>query len=268
MYKLFNFPTVNVITIPECVDRIELLKNKFNEYGVTNINVNTYKKYEDGDYNFEGEYCNNLTNCHRGVLSSHLLSIKKWIETSNDDHAIFCEDDLSLDTVQYWSFDWSSFFCALPKNWGCIQLVLVKEQMMSDRDLSFRQRDWDDWSSCCFMIKKSFGKKLINAYYQQNIFTLNYRGIDEHKRKTSENGHCWLIPTNENILYSLLEPVYVVPLFVENIDFSTTNNLFTSKENEIHQSLGHVESHLKIIDWWKSCGLNLNVVKNHPEVFG
>lgn len=268
MHKLFNFPSVNVITIPECLDRIHTLKSQFDEYGVRNINVNTLKRYEPETYLFEGEYVHLLADSHKGVLTSHLISIKKWLQNSTEEYSIFCEDDLSLETVKYWSFDWCTFLSSLPKNWGCVQLVLVKDHNMKNYDLCFRQRNWDDWSTCCFMIKRSFAKKLIDFYYKENIFTLNYRGLDEYKRKTIENNYYWIIPSNENILYSLIEPTYVVPLFVENINFSSSSNLFLDNSNKIHQALGHVESYNETIKWWKSGGLNLNDVKNYPEVFG
>lgn len=267
MYKLFNFPSVNVITIPECSERIDYLKSQFYNYNVKNIKINTFKKFEPGDYIFDGEYVNLLVDSHRGIVSSHLISIKNWYNSTNEQYSIFCEDDLSLDTVNFWPFDWSTFFCALPENWGCIQLVLVKENKMTDYDFCFRQRNWDDWSACCYMIKRSFAKKILDFYYKKNIFTLSYRGMDEYKRKNS-NDLSWLVPCTENIIYSLVEPIYTIPLFTENINFKSSTNLFIEPEKQIHQALGHVESNLDVLNWWKLGGINLNDVKNHPEVFG
>lgn len=268
MHKLFNFPSVNVITIPECMEKSIYLKSQFYDYGVENVNLNIFKKYESGDYIFEGEYMHLSSESNKGVLSSHLISIKRWLENTNEDYAIFCEDDLSLETVKHWSFDWCTFFSALPKNWGCVQLVLVKEYEMTNHDFSFRQRNWDDWSTCCFMMKRSFAKKIIDFYYKKDVFTINYRGVDEYKRKTAPNNISWITPSCENILYSLIEPTYVVPLFVENINFISSTNLFLDKDKQIHQAAGHIDSNLKTIEWWKSGGLNLNDVKNYPEVFG
>jgi GR25 family glycosyltransferase involved in LPS biosynthesis len=265
MYKLFNFPSVNVITIPENEDRLNILKDQFYSYNVKNLNVNLFKKYSPGDCIIEGSYVDKTTQHHMGCITSHLKSIKNWYKNTNEEYAIFCEDDLSLETVSYWNFDWCTFFSALPKNWGCIQLVLVKEYDINNFEKTFQKRNWDQWSACCYMITRSYAKKLLDNYYPNQTFILNYSGIDECRRKSSHI--CWVYPTSENILYSLLEPVYSCPLFVENMTFSTSTNLFTTKEEYIHQGLGHVNSYNQIMEWWKMGGLNLNAVKNCPDNF-
>ena len=172
MYKLFNFPSVNIITIPESQNRLDKLKNEFYSYGVYNLNINLFKKYKKDDYIITGEYVKNVADFHIGVLTSHLQSIKRWFDETNEEYAIFCEDDLSLETVQYWK---------------CIQLVLVKENGLFEYEKNFQPRNWDHWSTCCFMLKRSYAKKLLNLYYKNKIFTLDYRGIDEYKRKTSND---------------------------------------------------------------------------------
>lgn len=265
MYKLFNFPSVNIITIPESQNRLDKLKNEFYSYGIYNLNINLFKKYKKNDYTITGEYAKNVADFHIGVLTSHLQSIKRWYDETNEEYAIFCEDDLSLETVNYWKFDWCTFMSSLPQNWGCLQLVVVKENGLFEHEKNFQVRNWDHWSTCCFMLKRSYAKKLLNLYYKDKIFTLDYRGIDEYKRKTS-NDVTWFYPTCENILYSLIEPVYSVPLFVENVNQSSTINLFSNEY--INQSAGHLLSNQQILDWWKNGGLDLNFVKYYPEVFG
>lgn len=267
MYKLFNFPSVNVITIPECKDRISYLLNSFNKYNVKNITVNEFKKYEDGDFIFEGEYCKFLEKGHRGIVTSHLKAIKNWYNTTTEDYTIFCEDDLNLESVDYWKFEWSTFFNALPKNWGCVQLVVLKDFYFFDYHFDFRKRNWDDWSACCYLMKRSFAKKIIDFYYPNEIFTLDYRGIDEHKRKINSNKF-WLVPCSENLVYSLVEPVYTVPLFLENIKFKSTTTMYENQRGIDGQGLGHIESYNSVLTWWKTKGLDLNTVKNCSDVFG
>jgi hypothetical protein len=269
MYKLFNFPSVNIITIPDVPERIETLLHQFEEYKVNSITVNVYEKYKPENHIFKGEYIDLLSVAHRATLSSHFKSIKKWYETTNEDYSFFCEDDLSLETVQYWKFDWCTFFNTLPKNWGCIQLSLMRDsgiQHWTSEHFGFKRRNWDDWSACAFIMKRSFVKKLLDVYYRDNIFTLTYRGIDEYARKVySDSTFNWIKPVNETILFSLLEPVYTVPLFVENINFPTTNNLFL--ENQVHNPHGHLDSYNVVMNWWKNGGLDLNTVKNCSDVF-
>jgi len=266
MYKLFNFPTVNIITLTETENRLNFLLKAFDDYNVKNINIHTYKRYEDGDHDVRSEYVSTMGISRIGCLTSHFKAIKKWYNTTNEEYALFCEDDLSIETVQYWKFDWSSFFYALPKYWGCVQLVLVKDHVFFDYDKSFKTRDWDNWSSCCYILTRSFAKKLLDIYHKDESFNFDYCGLDLHKRKLCSVNDNWLIPTAETILFSLLEPVYTVPLFVENINFESTLKLFNP--NDVSHSLGHLNSYNEIINWWKSGGLNLYDMKNAYYTFG
>jgi GR25 family glycosyltransferase involved in LPS biosynthesis len=265
MYKLFNFPSTNIITIEESKDRLNFLLQNFSEYNVKNITVHTYKKYEYGDHDINSNYISIMGLGHIGAITSHLKTIKKWYNTTNEKYSLFCEDDLSLETVQYWKFDWSSFFYALPKYWGCVQLVLIKDHDFFDYDKSFKKRDWDNWSGCCYILTRSFAKKIIDIYHKDHSFNFDYNGLDEHRRKIYNTNDNWLIPTTETIVFSLLEPVYTVPLFVENINFESTLKIFNS--NDVTHSLGHIKSYNEIIDWWKNGGLNLYDIKNVDTTF-
>lgn len=269
MIKLNGFPDVNVISLKEHPERLQSVIKKFNDEQFYRIRSHRYKKYEEGDCIITGEYVDKIPNSTKGAVTSHLKTIKWWYEKTKEETGFFCEDDISLDTLKYWNFEWQEFYNKLPKNFGAIQLVLIKEQEFGLSDLYFRKRNWNDWSACAYLLTRSFAKKLLDVYYKNDVFTLDYLGIDIHKRKIP----CFeytLLPVSENILFSLLEPVYVAPLFLEDVkNFSTLSSEYTSlvNENNTLQGLGHHNSYNVVLDWWKSGGLSLESMKNVDDTF-
>lgn len=269
MIKLNGLPDVNVITLNEHPERLQSATKQFNDYGVFKIRAHRYKKYEEGDCNITGEYVHMIPNSTKGAVTSHLKAIKWWYEKTKEDVGFFCEDDISLDTVKYWNFEWQEFYDRLPKNFGAVQLVLIREENFSFNELSFRKRNWNDWSACAYLLTRSFAKKLLDIYYKDDEFTLNYLGLDILKRRIPGYEYT-LVPVSENILFSLLEPVYVAPLFLEDVkNFSTLSSEYTNliNENNTFQGLGHHNSYNTILSWWQSGGLSLESMKNVDDTF-
>lgn len=269
MDKLKELPPVNVITVEEHPERLESVIKKFKQYNVVDIVPHIYKKYKDGDCNISGEFLHKTPISTRGAVTSHLKTIKKWYTSTSDPVGFFCEDDISLDTVEYWNFNWNDFYQMIPKNFGAVQLVLIKEFDILPEELGFRKRNWSDWSACAYVMTRSYAKKILDAYHRYDNFTFDYVGIDLHKRKIP----CYeytLIPVSENILFSLLEPVYVAPLFLEDVkNFSTLtqdNDGLVNKMNTV-QGLGHHESYEFVLNWWKSGGLNIQSMRGVDDVF-
>ena len=109
--KLDNFPSVHVITIPKNSQRIIHLKNDFAKYGLT-VNCFVFNQYNDGDYDIRhGEY---FLPGHKGNITAFFQILKNWYNSTSEEYAIFCDDDLSLESVSYWNFTWSDFMNKLP----------------------------------------------------------------------------------------------------------------------------------------------------------
>jgi len=267
--KLKNFPPVYVTTIHENKKRIDLLKKSFEYYGINDINYLTYDRYRKDYCNVISDYRYRLNLVTEAVTTSHLKTIKHWVlNKENESVAFFCEDDLGLETVEYWNFNWDDFYKKLPDNWDCVQLVLVRDVDFFDISKPFRRRLWHDWSSCGYIMKKSFAKKLIKKYYDTDTFNLNYDGNDLEIRKNYD----WaMVPVTETIVYSDFGNIYVAPLFVENVkDLDTTSVIFNkdedlqsfAKNKATKQGFGHWESYEYALNWWKNGGFDIDSVKD------
>jgi hypothetical protein len=204
-------------------------------------------------YKFEGKCVENFSVNNpsgRGPVTSHLRAIKKWYETTNEEYAFFCEDDLSFETVKYWNFTWEGFLNLLPKEWECVQLSWVREDFFrfSPNGLKLRERCWCDWSACAYIIKRSHAKKLIETYYPNDIFILETHGNDIHLRDS------WAkLPVVETIIFSSFGGVFGIPLFVEDV-----NNCKSTYCAEGLATL-NIDSYQQATDWWKNYGQYINI---------
>lgn len=242
--KLKNFPPINFISITESERRRELLYKKFNQYELDNITPHVFERYDDSKHTFVGDSGKRLLGAGRGPTTSHLKAIKNWYFNTDEEYAFFCEDDLSLETVEYWNFTWEDFFNNLPSDWECVQLCWVRENIFnfSKDGLSLRPRCWCDWSACAYLMTRSHAKKLISNYYRDGDFNLECVGDDISLRPD------WALrPTAETVVFSNLSPIYSFPLFVEDV-----NNCLSTFGNGI--GIYNSSSYLDVINWWKNTG--------------
>lgn len=248
--KLKNFPSINYISIKESIDRRDSLHEKFDRYNLSKITPHIFDRYDDSKFDIVGSNIHTLQGVGRGPVTSHLMAIKEWYFSTDEDYAIFCEDDLSFETVQYWNFTWEEFFNKLPSDWGCVQLSWVREDMFyfSENGLKLRPRCWCDWSACAYLMSRNHAKKLISNYYKNGTFTLDYVGNDKDKR------YEWFLkPNAETIIFSDLSKVCGFPLFVEDI------GNFPSTLHPNGNGCWNIYSHNTIMDWWKTKGVNKGV---------
>ena len=258
--KLKNFPPVHFISVEHSEERRESLYKKFNQFQIQNITPHIFKKYSDEDHTIISNYLevngeNKLSQGSRGPVTSHLKAIKEWLNTSNDEYVFFCEDDLSLETVQYWNFTWDEFINALPPKWDCIQLCLIQGEGSEQYHniLEFKNRCWGDWSACAYLIKREYAQKLIDTYHYDDNFYLDSKCYDAHVRVD------WsLVPVVETVLFSLTNKVYTFPLFVEDVSFKSSyeiENLTSDLNND------HYMSYNRVINWWKEMSFKLSANK-------
>jgi predicted O-methyltransferase YrrM/GR25 family glycosyltransferase involved in LPS biosynthesis len=251
--KLKNFPSVNFVSIEESQERRDVLYEMFEEYEISNVTPHIYKRYSDSDHKIiEGPLINHTG---KGVVTSHLKTIREWYESTDEEYTLICEDDFSFDSVKYWNFTWKEFFRQLPKDWNLIQLCLIREDMFCffNPEVKLRNRCWCDWSNCAYLISRKHAENLIKNYYPADFIHLEYKGTDKELREEEGNSYWFLFPHAENIVYSSFEGgIYTFPLFVENVSFNSTWSGKT--DNWLNR-----QSRNQILDWWRTKGQNKNL---------
>lgn len=273
--KLKNFPTINFISVEDRPSRREQLLNKLeSDFGGLKTSPNIFKRYVPGDYKIKfpekdwfmplgdpiifGEFGNGFI----GATTSHLESIKKWYENTDEEYGFFCEDDLSFGTVNYWNFSWEDFLNILPKDWECIQLTIIRcnnyinyanTSRICYPECKIRERDICNFGCQAYLINRRRAEKMINSYYNGNEIIFEYNGDDYLERIQLygiENRWAYY-PTIENIIYTNFEnsKVYSFPLFVEDISQHTTVRNYNDDQN--------IDSYFSVMTWWKSVGHKL-----------
>ena len=246
-YKLKEFPPVHYISTLDSIDRRNLLNLKFEENDISNLTPHIFKRYEDGDYIFNGDLIEKMVGPGRGPLTSHLRAIKGWYYGTDEPYAFFCEDDLSFETVKYWNFTWKEFFNKLPEDWECVQLCWVREKYRNF-SIEFRNRCWCDWSGCAYLISREYAKKVVENYYYDHEFHLDIAGNDiEHRPEWAK------IPVIETVIFSSVGRVYGFPLFVEDV-FNCHTTWRWGSGNEVN-----IYSNLETMGWWKGIGQFLSL---------
>ena len=250
MNKLDNFPKIYCASLIECENRRKNIQSQFLNYGIQEINFLLSERQVENDPNVIGKYKFVMDLGTIGATVSHLKMIKKWYDETDEPYAFFCEDDLSLETVQYWNFNWSDFISNLPENWDCAQLMCIGKNLNS---IKLRRRYWDDWSVGAYFISSRYAKILIDSFIFDEKFSSEY-----------PKEHYWA-PLAENLIYyspksvtdqKILYNVYTFPLFVESIEFIST---FHGKTLEEKYKEDHLESYIQVLKWWRTIGKNLTL---------
>lgn len=238
--KLNNFPPLYYISLEESENRRTHLHKQFEEHGLTKVTPMIFKRFAECDDVINGKFVHTLNSSNKGASTSHLRAIRKWLTETNDPVAVFCEDDISFKTVEHWSFNWEDFVSQLPPDWECVQMMWVRPHMVK---IEFRDRYPDDWAATIFMMKRSYGERLLSRFYPDGGNVFNY-DMGPYQ------------PIVENILFSS-GVVYTIPLFVEETQLETTfvnspefdSNLIVDGQGESHH-----ESYEYIMNWWRNHG--------------
>ena len=242
--KLKNFPSVNYISLNESENRRKFMQFQFDYFGITNTSVYKTERYtEISDYVICAGDVNNIVKSQLGTIISHLNLLRNWYVSTKEEYAIFCEDDVSFESIIYWNFTWDEFLQYLPDNWQCVQLSRVVAPCGSDghNDLKLKLKPGRWWGSYS-LIKRDYVKKILDR---------TCIGYNKYQLDTIQSDIEYE-PIIENLLYIGLGLAYNFPLLIENPNLSTT---FLSK----HQNKSQEWSHYFILKEWKNYGRTLDL---------
>jgi hypothetical protein len=250
MHKnLENFPSINYISLYESVDRQHRFQKQLKKLGITKSNLyltDRLSTFRDSLI-IEGDFIEDLGNHIMGVTISHLNMLRNWYTSCNEPYAIFCEDDASFASVDYWNFTWNDFICNLPQDWECIQLMRMatdpndpKENQYCNLTLTFGR--W--WGSHSLM-KRSYVKKILDKFVKGH----NHYHFEIHTDQENVSYY----PIAENVLFLSVGAVWNFPLLVEFSRNPSTNPDAPIAPNNA------IISHKRIMHLWKKLGPTLDI---------
>jgi hypothetical protein len=166
-----NIDTIYWINLEDSIIRKKNMMNLLKNFNVKNIRINAV----DGsiEHNINRKYFYNIDGCDKypnytnkeyAILLSHLNIIEKYamLEESTLEYgvALICEDDLSLDFINYWGKDIKSIIDEAPSDWTIIMLGYFST------NLNYKElySKWNnEWSAISYLINhKNLKDKIFN----------------------------------------------------------------------------------------------------------
>jgi hypothetical protein len=230
MAKLTNFPAVNYITLYENISRMEFMNEQLTRYGIRHIPCLNHR-YTTFQHKVNIMWPNIIEEhmetfrgfSHPGTIISYLTAMKNWYDTTNEEHVIFCDDDMSFESVDHWSFTWQEFLDMLPADWEAVHLVrinnwhvgLINNAIKFEiPSLKLRKKEWDDFGGAG-LFKREYIKKILDRHW---IDSLNFNFTIPCKHDPLFFSYA----TIENMLFNgLCDNVYNIPMLLE-YPFQTT----------------------------------------------
>ena len=127
--KLKNFPSVNYTSLYESVDRRKFMQDQFDRYGITKTNVYLTERFNKIS-NYVQVTGTGLVmpevHTQLGTIISHINLLRNWYVSTDEEYAIFCEDDVSFESIEHWNFTWDDFVRYIPEGWNGVQLTKVQ----------------------------------------------------------------------------------------------------------------------------------------------
>jgi GR25 family glycosyltransferase involved in LPS biosynthesis len=252
MNNLINLPTINCITLERLSERHILFADQCKKY---NLNYNFIYGYEDlkdssgKEVEVTGNWVRSMNVREISITVSHIKAIKEWFQNSDEEYGLFCEDDLNLNINEHWPFNWDYVIKNLPKGWLAVQLSLIryfKNENLEDYT-KLTKYVWNNWSACCYLLSRKYAKMILDYHV---------KGEDSYDLNVPLTPNC--IPYSENLLYnaSYGQNIYTLPLFVENINLSSSlyPDFIEVKNKDIQ-----LDSSSIIKSWWEQNGSKVNL---------
>lgn len=236
MNKLGGFGPVYVINLPRRTDRLEHIKKIFKDYDITNYTIiDAFDAKDELDHliDYKPVIRKSVRKVEVATTMSHIKAIKYWIDNSDTDYAIFCEDDLSFDTVQYWGWNWQEFIDSINIDFDVIQLSIT--QFSNPKFILHKKRN-NEYSANVYILKRNHAIEIIKRMFKENKYYIS------GDRANSVADH--------DVIFGYTDKCYSCGLFTYDI------NLF-SDTNPDGKSLRKT-SMIKTMEFWKNSNIKLS----------
>lgn len=259
--KLRNLPRIYVTSVEKNESRREVIRSHFYNFGVKNYSFYITTPEQDSKRVIHGERIENLVPKMHLVTAAYLEAIKHWYETTNEEYALFLEDDVFLETARYWNFTWDDFIAHLPPKWGVIHLGTIYMMHPSwdyaHLENHIRKSTYHD-SNLMSLIRRPYAKILIDRYIKgDNLYDFTPPFIAD---KPDADPYC------ETLIYMSTEDSYRVLLFTEN-PYYAINSSFRGDYELAFGSESFPVSMIssmftnKVIKWWEKIGSKKSIAE-------
>jgi hypothetical protein len=211
LYLINNIDVIYWINLEKSLYRRSKMTQILNNFhNIQNIRINAYDGSNEENIKEKYFYCTSniypkYSNKEYAILLSHLTAIETYLNTDSNNNkygiALICEDDLSLDFINYWNIDIKTLVENAPVDWDILMLGYFSLNI--NRKKLYEK--WNnEWSAISYLIK------------YENIHKINNLKIN-NKWICNEND----LMVSDNYIFSKLNTyVYKYPFFT----FPNNNN--------------------------------------------
>ena len=177
--KLKGLPDIHLLTLDERSDRQEYTETQYDHWGIKNYTKVSGSKYQAFNYDEWKDLVilNPIVKTPSSlpvwqqlieisISLTYLLTIKNWLETTNDQYLILMEDDYDLSFIEYWHFDWNYLMNNIPYDWDCIQMSFENEKLFP----CYLHPIISGHGTGGSLINRRYAEKLISLYYKDGKF--------------------------------------------------------------------------------------------------
>ena len=237
-FKLKNIGPIYYINLDGQPERKEYMEELFKYWEIENYERVSGYDGRDDDLSdiLKGRYPEQMTSGEVGCTTSHLKAIKHWYETSDTPYAVIMEDDIDLDIVKCWNFNWSNFIAKMPYDWDVIQLAII---CTGGLHVTLHKRFVNDFSTACYIISRHHAEKLIRLHCRGDKYKLD-NGVKP--RAVADD----LIYNSGN--------TYAIPIFLYKVQMG-------SSIHPEHVDAIHKASYNALTNWWTHSGIDVDIEK-------
>ena len=177
--KLKGLPDIHLLTLDERSDRQEYTETQYDHWGIKNYTKVSGSKYQAFNYDEWKDLVilNPIVKTPSSlpvwqqlieisISLTYLLTIKNWLETTNDQYLILMEDDYDLSFIEYWHFDWNYLMNNIPHDWDCIQMSFENGNIYP----CYLHPIISGHGTGGSLINRRYAEKLISLYYKDGKF--------------------------------------------------------------------------------------------------
>ena len=177
--KLKGFPKIFALSLEEGVERKANFIKQAEELEL-DYHIVEVKRYPDCGTIIEGNtydhllyFAPDVSKTTTAVAANHIRMIREWLKTSSPDekYAVFCEDDISFETVEHWPFNWDEFTKIIPSDVKILQLCLIKGDL--DYTLQLIPRTQWHWGANAYLVSRSYAERIVRRFCysgNENLF--------------------------------------------------------------------------------------------------
>ncbi len=234
--KLDGFGPLYIINLKRRVDRREHMINLLNNNNIKDYTfieaVDSQENFDDLIDNFEQKYRGAPKKAEMATTISHIKAIEHWINTSDTEYAIFAEDDLSDETVKYWSWTWKEFMSEINFDYDVLQLCQTQFTKIEHR---VHKRMTHDYSAGLYILKREHA----NGILDRMIYDGKYKVNDSRAKAIADH----------TVIFGNTSKAYSCALFTYNTDTASDVN---PKGEKLH-----ISSKNMVLGFWQKNKISL-----------